>query len=34
MMEHAISEDTLDRWITWYEKNFGPVSETPASVKV
>lgn len=29
MMEHAISEDTMDKWIAWYEENYGPVSETP-----
>ena len=34
MMEHAISEDTMDKWIAWYEENYGPVSETPASTRM
>ena len=33
-MEHAISEDTMDKWIAWYEENYGPVSETPASTRM
>lgn len=33
-MEHAISEDTLDKWIAWYEENYGPVSKTPMSTRV
>lgn len=32
-MEHAISEDTLGKWISWYEANFGPVADTPSSVR-
>ncbi|MEI3376966.1 MAG: metal-dependent transcriptional regulator [Coriobacteriales bacterium] len=31
MMEHTISEDTMAKWIAWYEKNYGPVSATPTS---
>ena len=34
MMEHAVSEDTMNRWIAWYEENFGPVSETPTSTRL
>ena len=33
-MEHAISEDTMDKWIAWYEENYGPVSETLASTRM
>lgn len=29
MMEHAISEDTMDKWIAWYEENYGPSPRRP-----
>lgn len=32
-MEHTVSEDTMNKWIAWYEKNYGPVSEGPAHLK-
>lgn len=32
-MEHTISEETLKKWIAWYEKNYGPVSETPSHLR-
>lgn len=31
-MEHTVSEDTMEKWIAWYEKNYGPVSNTPAGI--
>lgn len=33
-MEHTISEDTMNKWVAWYEKNFEPVSNTPSSTKM
>lgn len=32
-MEHTVSEDTMVKWIAWYEKNYGPVSETPSHLR-
>lgn len=32
-MEHTISEDTMKKWIAWYEENYGPVSETPSKLR-
>lgn len=26
-MEHTISQDTMDKWADWFEKNYGPVTE-------
>ena len=31
-MEHTISQGTVDKWITWYEKNYGPVAATPTNI--
>lgn len=31
-MEHTISEDTMAKWIAWYEKNYGPVSNASMSI--
>lgn len=31
-MEHTVSEDTMEKWIAWYEKNYGPVSNTPTGI--
>lgn len=32
-MEHTISESTMKKWIAWYEKNYGPVSETSSKLR-
>ncbi len=32
MMEHAISEDTINKWIAWYEENHGSVANEPMSI--
>lgn len=32
-MEHTVSEGTMKKWIAWYEKNYGPVSETPSHLR-
>ena len=31
-MEHTISQDTMDKWIAWYEKNYGPVTDESMSI--
>lgn len=32
-MEHTISENTMKKWIAWYEENYGPVAEGPARLR-
>lgn len=32
-MEHTISEDTMKKWIAWYEKNYGSVAKTPSGAR-
>ncbi len=31
-MEHTISQDTMDKWAAWFEKNHGPVTETDMGI--
>lgn len=31
-MEHTISQDTMDKWATWFEENHGPVTETEMGI--
>lgn len=32
-MEHTVSEDTMNKWVAWYEKNYGPISEIPSNLR-
>lgn len=31
-MEHTISQDTMEKWTAWFEKNYGPVTETDMGI--
>lgn len=32
-MEHTISEETMSKWIAWYEKNFGLISNESMGIR-
>lgn len=32
-MEHTISEDTMSKWVAWYERNYGSVSNDSMSIR-
>lgn len=32
-MEHTISEDTMSKWVAWYERNYGSVSNESMSIR-
>lgn len=31
-MEHTISQDTMNKWADWFEKNYGPVTENSMGI--
>lgn len=31
-MEHTISQDTMEKWTEWFEKNYGPVTATDMGI--